>query len=170
MAEDENRIDTGGGAFADGDVNTGGGEFTGRDKSIGGDEVHGDSHVGDTVNMSGNFAGAIVNVKATLTDVTQQIQQIPRAEEREKAKLTRLVARLRDAVAQVPPEKQEEAEAVARLTQNLVEAASNENPNQTMMQISGEGLQAAARKLAPTVPTVPEITAKIVALVTALTA
>ena len=160
MAEDENRINTGGGTYAEGDVDTNGGDFTGRDKTVGGDEIK----------MSGNFEGAIVNVKATLTGVTQQINALPQAGEVEKAKLQRLVAQLEELLAQMPADKQEETEAVAELTQSLVNEAAQEKPNQTMVRINGEGLKEAARNLAGITPTVLEIATKIVAVVTAMTA
>jgi hypothetical protein len=148
----DTRVDTGGGAYIGGGVNVSGGDFVGRDKV-----VH-----GDNINMSGDFRGANVNVKSTLTNVTQTIGALPGADPAAKAKLETLIRQLNDALQQVPPDKGEDAEAVAELAQQLVEKANKEKPNRTMVQVTGEGLKQAAQNLADVMPTVLTIATQIV--------
>lgn len=165
---DAEQVDGGKHSSTAGDVHTGGGDFIGRDKNVGGDEIHGDRYTGDKITFSGNFEGAIVNVKSTLTGVSQQISTIPQADDVTKAKLTRLVSRLEEALTEVPTEKREEAAAIAQLTRNLVAATAAERPNKTMIQINGAGLQQAARHLAPSTPDLLALATEIVATVTAI--
>jgi hypothetical protein len=47
----------------------------------------------------------------------------------------------------------------------MVEQASAEKPNKTMLQITGEGLKKAAENIADVLPTVLEIATKIVAVI-----
>ena len=120
---------------------------------------------GDTFTMSGDFRGANVNIKSTLTNVTQTIGALPDAESSTKAELEKLVAELNDALQQVPDDKAEEAEAVAQSAEALVEKAAEEKPNKTMVQITGEGLKQAAQNLADVTPIVLNIATQIVATV-----
>jgi hypothetical protein len=151
---DRPSVDTGGGAYIGGNV-TVGGEFVGRDKI-----VH-----GDTFHMTGDFRGANVNVKSTLTHVTQTIGALPGADPAARAELERLIRQLNDALQQVPPHKAEDAEAVAESAERLVESAAKGKPNRRMIEISGEGLKAAAQNLAGVMPAVLTIAAQIVAAV-----
>jgi len=130
---------------------------------VGGDKVEGDKVTGDTFNMSGDFRGAILNIKSTLTNVTQTIGALPNADEAAKANLQQLVNQLDEELKQVPADKAEEAEAVAQMTKTLVETANSEKPNKMMLQITGEGLKKAAENLAAIVPNVVKIAGAIVA-------
>jgi hypothetical protein len=121
--------------------------------------------MGDTFTMSGDFRGAILNIKSTLTGVTQTIGQMTGADEETKAALTALVDRLNEALQQAPPEVEEEAEAVAETAKALVEQAAADKPNKTMIRITGEGLKQAAQQVAAVMPTVVAIAAQIVAAV-----
>ncbi len=162
-SEKKQDVDTGGGAYIGGSVSTGGGDFVGRDKTVKGDEVRGNKVTGDT--YSGDFRGAILNVRSKMKDVTQSIGAISQADEGAKAELERLVGDLQtalEAATQKAPEKAQEAEAVAEMTQSLVDSAKGENPNKTMVQITGEGLKRAAENIADVMPTVLDIATKIV--------
>jgi hypothetical protein len=97
--------------------------------------------------------------------VTQSIGAIPQADDSTKAKLEELVAQLNEALQQVPPEKAEDAEAVAEMTKSLIDTASAEKPNKTMIQITGEGLKQAAKNIAGVMPTVLSIATQIVTTV-----
>ena len=79
-----------------------------------------------------------------------------------KAELEKLVAQLNEALQKVPPEKAEDAEAVAEMTKSLIDTASAEKPNKTMIQITGEGLKQAAKNIADVMPTVLSIATQIV--------
>lgn len=148
------------------------GDYVGRDK-IAGDTVKGDKMTdsnksGDTYNFSGNFSGAMINVNSTLNNVQQTIGALPTANDQAKAELRQLVAQLQDILKQIPPDKAEDAEAVAELTENLMKTANKEKPNKQMLQITGEGLKQAAKNLAAIVPDVTKIAGAIVKAVLAL--
>lgn len=119
---------------------------------------------GDTFNMSGNFTGAIVNIKSTLTNVNQQINTST-VESSIQQDLNRLVNELSQALEKIPSDKGEEAEAVAKSAEALINAATEEKPNKTMVEISGEGLKKAAENIADVMPIVLTIAAQIVAAV-----
>jgi hypothetical protein len=68
---------------------------------------------GDTINLSGQFPNAIINIKSTLTNVSQSIGALPRADQASKDELRALVDQLGKAIEIVPPDKVEHAEAVA---------------------------------------------------------
>ncbi len=125
---------------------------------------------GDTFTMSGDFRGAFLNIKSRLENVTQTIDALPRTDPSIKAELEKLVKELNDALQQVPADKAEDAEAVAQSAQLLVEKATEEEPNKTMIQITGEGLKKAAQNLADVMPTVLTIATQIVAAVSRLVA
>jgi len=156
-------IDTGGGAYIAGGVQISGGDFVARDKIVHGDEVHGDVHSGDV--YSGDFRGAILNVRATLKDVTQSIENVTGADESTRRELEALVTQLSAALERVPPERDDDAEAVATLTESMVEQATAAKPNKTILQITGEGLKKAAENIADVLPAVLDIATKIVAIV-----
>lgn len=115
--------------------------------------------------MSGDFGGAILNIKSKLSNVSQSVGKIPNVDNATKADLERLIDQLNEALQKAPPDKTEEAEAVAESAKLLVEQASMEKPNRTMIQITGEGLKQAAKNLAAVMPTVVAIATQIVSAV-----
>ena len=127
--------------------------------------VAGQGTSGDTFNMSGDFRGAILNIKSTLSNVSQSIGALPNADESAKDELKHLIEQLNAALQQVPAGKEEEAQAVATSAEMLVQTASAEKPNKPMLQITGEGLKQAAKNLADVMPTVLTIATQIVAAV-----
>jgi len=124
----------------------------------------GDVHTGDKIDMSGDFRGANVNVKSTLTNVMQSIGALPHADDSTKIELEKLIAELNAALQQIPENRAEDAEAVAEMAKSLIEKASAEKPNKTMLKISGEGLKQAAKNIADIMPTVLGIATKIAAI------
>jgi uncharacterized protein YyaL (SSP411 family) len=148
-----------------------------RDSQVGlvGDHAHveGGMHFGDssdTFNMSGDFRGAFVNIKSRLENVSQTVGRLPDADPSTKAELDKLISKLDEALQQVPPDKAEDAEAVAQSAEALVETASQEKPNKTMVEITGEGLKKAAQNLADVAPIVLTIATQIVDTVVKLVA
>jgi hypothetical protein len=128
--------------------------------------IQGDAQMsGDTFDMSGNFSGAIVNIKAKLKNVNQTVNNMPNADSSEKQELQALIEQLQAELEKAPPELASEAEAVVQTTEVLVEAASAEKPNKTMIEITGEGLKKAAENIAAVMPTVLPIAMKIVATI-----
>jgi pyruvate-formate lyase len=123
----------------------------------------------DRFNMSGDFRGAIVNIKSTLTNVQQSVGDIRTNDETARKELESLIGQLSEALQKIPAEHQEEAQAVAETAKVLVDTAKAEKPNKTMLQISGEGLKQAAQNLAEVMPAVLTIAGQIVMTITKLT-
>ena len=123
----------------------------------------------DRFNLSGDFRGAIINIKSKLTDVQQSVGEIRTADETARRELETLIGQLSEALQKVPSEKVEQAQAVAETAKVLVDTAKAEKPNKTMMQISGEGLKQAAQNLAGVMPIVASIAGQIVVAVAKLT-
>ena len=123
----------------------------------------------DRFNMSGDFRGAIINIKSTLTNVQQSVGEIRTADEAARKELETLIGQLNEALQKVPAEDVEQAQAVAETAKMLVDTAKAEKPNKTMLQISGEGLKQAAQNLAGVMPIVASIAGQIVMTVTKLT-
>jgi len=123
----------------------------------------------DRFNMSGDFRGAIINIKSTLTNVQQSIGDLRTNDETARKELETLIGQLSEALQKVPAEHQEQAQAVAETAKVLVDTAKAEKPNKTMLQISGEGLKQAAQNLAGVMPTVLSIASQIVVTIAKLT-
>jgi methyl-accepting chemotaxis protein len=123
----------------------------------------------DRFDMSGDFRGAIINIKSTLTNVQQSIGDIRTSDETTSKELESLIGQLSEALQKVPEGHQEQAEAVAETAKVLVDTAKAEKPNKTMLQISGEGLKQAAQNLAEVMPAVATIAGQIVMTITKLT-
>jgi hypothetical protein len=119
--------------------------------------------------MSGDFRGAIINIKSTLTNVQQSVGEIRTADEATRKELETLIGQLNEALQKVPAEDVEQAQAVAETAKVLVDTAKAEKPNKTMLQISGEGLKQAAQNLAGVMPIVASIAGQIVVAVAKLT-
>ena len=125
--------------------------------------------MGDRFEMSGDFRGAILNIKSTLTNVQQKVGEIPTDDSLTQRELQELIGQLNEMLQKAPPEKLEEAEAVAETARALVEQAADENSNKTVIQITGEGLKKAAQNLAEVMPAVVTIATQIVLAVGKLT-
>jgi hypothetical protein len=125
--------------------------------------IQGDATMsGDTFNMSGNFSGAVLNIKSKLDNVTQTVNNMPNTDSSERQELQGLIEQLKAELEKVPPELESEAEAVAQTTELLIETASADKPNKTMIEITGEGLKKAAENIAGVMPTVLTIATQIV--------
>jgi len=125
--------------------------------------------MGDQFNMSGDFRGAIVNIKSTLTNVQQSVGDIRTGDEKDKEELQKLIGELNEALQKVPESRAEDAVAVAQTTESLVEQAKTERPNRTMLRITGQGLKQAASNLAEVMPAVVTIASQIVMTIGRLT-
>lgn len=108
--------------------------------------------------------GVVMNIGSTLQNVTQTIKHSPSLPQSQKEQLVALVEELKEQLSQVPGENAEDAEAVAETAKVLVENASKEKPNKSLLSISASGLKEAAKSLAAVAPTVFEVAMKIVAL------
>jgi hypothetical protein len=128
---------------------------------VGGQQSYGDVY-------SGDFRGAILNVRSTLANVTQSIDRITGADQSTKEDLKELVDQLTATLEKVPPDRAEDAEAVATLTESVVDQVTAEKPNKALLQITGDGLKKAAENIADVLPTVLGIATRIVAAVAGL--
>ncbi len=124
--------------------------------------IQGDVTLGDQFNFSGDFRGAVLNIKSTLNQVNQRVAAMPGVDESLKAELQQFIAQLSAALQPLPPERTEAAEAVAQAAQLLVNEATEAHPNRTILQISGEGLKQAAQSLADLAPAVVTLAAQVV--------
>lgn len=124
--------------------------------------------MGDKISLSGDFRGAVVNIKSTLTNVQQSVGEIRSEDESTRKELEKLIGDLSEALQKTPEENQEQAEAVAATAKSLVDAAKVEKPNKALVQISGEGLRQAAQNLAGVMPVIVQIATQIVVAVTKL--
>jgi hypothetical protein len=116
----------------------------------------------DRFTMSGDFRGAFINIKSTLTNVQQTIGDISTDDVDTRMELEKLIGQLSDALQKVPAEKEEQAEAVAQTAKALIDAAKAEKPNRTLLQITGDGLKKAAQELVKATPVVLHVASQIV--------
>ena len=123
----------------------------------------------DRYSMSGDFRGAIINIKSTLTNVQQSVGEIRTDDQNARQELEKLIGQLSEALEKTPEESQEHAQAVAETAKALVDTAKAEKPNKNMLQITGEGLKQAAQNLAEVMPVVVTIASQIVMTVAKLT-
>lgn len=140
-------------------INTGGGDYAGGNI----DKRQGTFVRGDQFNMSGNFSGAILNIKSTLSAVSQSIGAAPHGEASAKLQLQSLIAQLSAELQKAPPASAADAEAVAETAKAAVEQATKPQPNKTLVQISAEGLKQAAQNLAGVLPLVVSLAEQIAA-------
>lgn len=117
--------------------------------------------MGDRITVKGNFAGANINIKSTLTNVQQNVKNIRTNDENTRKDLEKLIEQLSEALHKIPAEKQEQVQAVAETAKVLVDAAKAKKPNKTMVKITGEGLKQAAQNLADVMPVVVTIAGQI---------
>ena len=123
----------------------------------------------DRYNMSGDFRGAMINIKSTLTNLQHSVGDIRTDDQNTRQELEKLIGQLSEALEKTPEESQERAQAVAETAKVLVDTVKAEKPNKTMLQITGEGLKQAAQNLAEVMPVVVTIASQIVMTVAKLT-
>ena len=124
--------------------------------------------MGDKFNLTGDFRGAIVNVKSTLSNVQQSAGMIPGASEDERKQLQDLIGRLSAELEKAPPAQKEDAETVAITASTLIEQVKSGKPNRTLLQITGEGLKQAATNFYSSLPTVLPLVMQMVETVARL--
>lgn len=126
---------------------------------------------GDTFNFTGaDFRGAILNIESILTNTVQTVNAMPSTDASAKEELENLIQQLGEALQQVPPEKAEQAEAVATSADLLVEKAAEEKPNKTMIQNLEGMMKNAAKEVADVMPKVLTLANQIGKLVLKLIA
>jgi uncharacterized protein YjbI with pentapeptide repeats len=119
---------------------------------------------GDTFNLSGNITGSNINIKSRLEQVSQTIGALPGTDDESKAELKRLLHELSARLGEVPPEHAAEADAVATLTGELIQKASDEPRNPALLQASASALLTAAGRLAERVKPVLALVQQVLAI------
>ena len=122
----------------------------------------GENTVSETFNFSGNFQGAILNVKSTLNNTVQNVGAIPNVQPSDQASLTDMINRLSEALQTAPQDKAIEAEKVAKRADELVTEAKDENVDKDAVEAKGNLLLKAAQNIAGALPAVLTIATSIV--------
>lgn len=116
---------------------------------------------------SGNFQGSIFNIRSKLENVTQTINNFPKATDADKQELEKLVNELKKELA-TKPERAEDAEVVADQLETLLDKANKENTSKKSLEITGEGLKKAAENIYDVLPNVVNIATRVITLVLGL--
>lgn len=124
--------------------------------------------MGSTYTFSGNFTGAMVNVKSQLRNVTQSIAALPSADQATKDELTQLTAQLADLLATTPNERAMDAEKVSKRVETLVDEANKPDPDRELFEFNLESLKKAIAMLSTVVPLVVPVADKIITLIRSL--
>jgi hypothetical protein len=124
-----------------------------------------------TNTFSGTFTGSNLIVSSTLTNVSQNIGQLPNADQATKDELQKLITQLHaelEKVSKAQPARKEQVDAVAASTGELIDKAKQEKPNRTLLQQAIDGVKTIAttpEDVAPpvlsTVTTIAGIIAKL---------
>ncbi len=109
-----------------------------------------------------DYRGAIMNFESK---VTQYIGANPNIDQSEKDELKELIKQLSSVLQEAPSDKSDETETITETAKQLVEAATKEKPNKSMVQISASGLKQAAESIADVVPKVLGVVTQIVQFV-----
>lgn len=143
-------------------IETSGGPYIGRVEMGSGDFMTGDKNVTeDNRGRGGIYAegaidmrGAIVNIDATLANVTQAIGALPNADQATKEALTQLVAQLQAELRQVPPEQSHTAEMLSQRVNDVVQDAGKESQDKELVEFNLGRLRKAAVEMVKAVPSV----------------
>lgn len=167
------------GAVIAGNV-TASGDFAGRDINkhegdvyhgdvVQGDKIMGDQVGGDKITVGDISGGQGIAIGRGASAHVSIQHGMAASENPDKQALQKLIQDLEQALSTVPAAHGDTVEAVAQTTQALVTMAEAENPNKTMLQITGEGLKQAAKNLAEITPDVLKIATGIVLAIGKLT-
>jgi len=120
---------------------------------------------GDTFNMTGNFQGAILNIKSTLNHTIQSIGAIPNAQPSDKEQLTALITQLNELLQQVPSDKSAEAQKVAKRADELVIEVTAKELDAEVVESKGNLLLKAAQNIGGALPAVLPVVQQIIAFI-----
>ena len=104
----------------------------------------------------------ILNLESTLSNVSQNVNNVSSLDQPGKDDLKQLIEQLNVALQKTPAGNLDEATAIAKTTERLVEDIKEEKPNKPQVQITLDGLKKAAENIAKVVPDVLPIVAQIV--------
>jgi hypothetical protein len=140
-------VTTDGGAYIRGQVSVEG-DFTGRDRQTPGDSVKGNQYV-----LSGQFAGAVLNIESQLTNVTQSILASQAGDPSGRADLNALIANLQQELEQLPTGRAKEAEMVIGRLRRATTAL--ESGDDELVRINSDALVRASYGLGDIRPSIP---------------
>jgi len=118
--------------------------------------------------MSGDFRGAILNIKSSLHDVTQSIGAIPYANAEEKEQLADLIQQmetaLEEAISQedVSAELPDDAEKIVKRIKAMIDEANEAKPDPEMIETWGDRVKKQAVEIGKFLPAVLPLATKIV--------
>jgi hypothetical protein len=126
-----------------------------------------DSKSNASVNVSGGSQVGVISTgdNARIDLDALHFNHLAGNEPGDKERLTQLVTELNQLLEQVPEEKKADAEAVATLTEDLIQKADAPKPNKTLIRITADGMKEAAGALAAVVPAAVKIVNDITGLV-----
>jgi hypothetical protein len=150
---DRSTVNTSGGAYIRGPASVGS-NFTSRDQNIRGDSIKGNQYV-----LSGQFAGAILNIESQLTDVTQSILASRTGNPSGRADLNTLVADLQQELEQLPADRAKEAETVVGRLKRVTTAL--ESGDDELVGINSDALVRASYGLGDIRPGIPAVARQI---------
>lgn len=116
-----------------------------------------------------NVSGSNININSLLNDVTQTIDSASNMDDIHKKQLEELIKQLNIELQKVALEKKDDADALAKLAKDLIEASTKTQPNKSIIQITAEGLKKAAENIANVMPTVATIASSITKIVFQIT-
>jgi hypothetical protein len=114
----------------------------------------------ETVNKSISIGGdnyGIAGIDALFENVTNTINTAPNIDQSAKVELAKLMEDLKAELAKVPQERAADAANVAKRAQQAIEAATDSDPDSTIIEQSGKRLQQAAENIKNVAPTVISI-------------
>lgn len=141
-------------------INTGGGDYAGGNI----DKRQGTFAQGDQFNLSGSFSGSVLNIKSTLSNVTQMIGAAG-GDANTRDELQQLTQQLDRLLQQAPADRSRDAEVVTKRVEALVEEAIKAAPDAELMAFHTGRLRNTATSLAPVLPNILSIAERIVTLV-----
>lgn len=119
---------------------------------------------------TGDFRGAALFQGSTIQNAGQIAGTIQKADQSSRTELQSLLQKLGEHLNEVPPEKAEEAEAIAATAEDLVKEAAKDKPNKSRLRSLGIALVDFAKAIGSAVPAVIPIAERIVDLVFKITA
>jgi internalin A len=122
-------------------------------------------HVGDRYDLSGDFRQSTLNLGSTMERVTQTINNKPAVSAADRASLQTLTEQLLAQLAQTPSSTEQQAEAVARQAESLLNLASSSQPAPSLIEASSRQLEQTAETAAGDMPGLPAVIKQVVALV-----
>src|SRR5687767_10809243 len=105
------------------------------------------------VTFHGPVTGSNINIDSTLTNVKQIIESLPTADDDKKNQLEALIDQLRQELRNAPAAKKDEAAAIAKLIEDLVTKAKEQQPK-PLMDLAIKNLTEAGTWVVDTLPKV----------------